>query len=189
MEKLRVMIACEDLRVSFAAIGLDAREIDCFPGYAVTACGQVFSRNHPTGSLAYFKPLKGHVDRKGYRGLTLCNSEGHFPRRVHRLVASAFHPNPDGLPCVRHKNGIAGDNRAENLAWATYVENEADKMAHGTWLTRMNGKMSEADRNRARRLVAEGLTHTETGKVIGVSHATISRLIGGKIWKGEQCAS
>ncbi len=186
---MRVLVACDDLCVSFAASGLDAREIDGFPGYAVTACGQVFSRNHPTGPLAYFKPLKGHVDRKGYRGLTLCNSEGHFPRRVHRLVASAFHPNPDGLPCVRHKNGSPSDNRAANLAWATYAENEADKLAHGTWLTRMNGKMTVADRVHARDLVSEGRTHTEVGKMLGVSHSTISRLIGGKIWRGEQCAS
>ena len=185
---MRVLVACT-IRDAFHGCGLDAREIEGFPGYAVTACGKVFSRNHPTGALGYFKELRGHVSPKGYRGLTLCNSSGHFPKRVHRLVASAFHPNPRGLPCVRHKNGIPGDNRAENLAWATYAENEADKLAHGTWLTRMNGKMTEADRTRARQLVAEGFNHTEAANAIGVSHSTVSRLINGKIWRDTACVS
>lgn len=54
---MRVLVACEysaTVRDAFRARGFDAREIDGFPGYAVTACGKVFSRNHPTGPLSYF---------------------------------------------------------------------------------------------------------------------------------------
>lgn len=37
--------------------------------------------------------------------------------KIHRIVCSAFHPNPNHLPEVNHKNEIKTDNRADNLEW------------------------------------------------------------------------
>jgi len=189
---VKVLVACEysaTVRDAFLARGFDACEIEGFPGYVVTRCGAIFSRNHPTGPLRWFKPIKGHIDRKGYRGLTLCNSQGHFPKRVHRLVAAAFHPNPDGLPCVRHINGNPMDNRAENLAWATYAENEADKHSHGTWETRRSGKLDEAQITSARKWHGEGMSRKAIALELGVSPPTISRLLNGRTWGNITCAS
>lgn len=42
---------------------------------------------------------------------------------VHRAVAELFIPNPENKPCVDHINTNKHDNRAVNLRWCTYNEN------------------------------------------------------------------
>jgi hypothetical protein len=60
---------------------------------------------------------------KGYR-TTQLYKEGKVQNvYVHRLVAEAFVANPDGKETVNHINGNKDDNRAENLEWNTYTEN------------------------------------------------------------------
>lgn len=59
---------------------------------------------------------------------------------VHRLVAQAFIPNPDGLPQVNHKNGNGMDNRVENLEWVTNKQNNSHAMANGMLHPNFEGK-------------------------------------------------
>ena len=49
---------------------------------------------------------------------------------IHRLIASAFIPNPTQKPVVDHIDRNVLNNSAENLRWATYSENGLNSQPH-----------------------------------------------------------
>lgn len=67
---------------------------------------------------------KSHVRSKTkYRTVTLYDNGAAVNVEVHRLVATAFIPNEQGLPCVNHKDGNGLNNNVENLEWCTFKQN------------------------------------------------------------------
>ena len=58
-----------------------------------------------------------------YIQVSLCKNGKIKAFLVHRLVAEAFIPNPDNLPCINHKDENPKNNQAENLEWCTYKYN------------------------------------------------------------------
>lgn len=70
--------------------------------------------------------VSGKLLKPGRRGeylfVVLSSTDKH---NVHRLVAQAFIPNPDRLPCVNHKDENKLNNCASNLEWCSRSYNKA----------------------------------------------------------------
>lgn len=94
--------------------------------YEVSDDGCVYSlpRLSSDGKRLRGKELKGGIYPNGYRFVILRDSSMNESRcLVHRLVATAFIPNPNNLPCVNHIDGIKRNNDVANLEWCTHTQN------------------------------------------------------------------
>lgn len=93
------------------------RDVPGYEGfYQVSNQGQV--RRTKSGRL-----LKPHNSGNGYLQAMLSKDNRRNYQLIHRLVALAFIPNPEGKPQVNHKNGVKSDNSVHNLEWCTMSEN------------------------------------------------------------------
>ena len=94
------------------------KPIEGYSDYEVSTWGRVFSRR--TGDF-----LVPQYNKKGYLRVDLRNENGRKHFKIHRLVAKAFIPNPDGKPQVNHIDGNKSNNSVTNLEWVTNKENHA----------------------------------------------------------------
>lgn len=69
------------------------------------------------------KPLHPQMNHNGYMMVHLYNHPKHKVTTVHRIVATAFIPNPENKRTVNHIDGNKKNNRVDNLEWATHGEN------------------------------------------------------------------
>lgn len=95
--------------------------------------------------------------------------------QVHRLVATAFIPNPGRKAEVNHIDGNASNNRVDNLEWATRTEN----MRHAFDVL---GYSPRYPRKRVR-CIETGRTYPSmcaAARDTGISQADISRIVNHK---------
>ncbi len=90
--------------------------------YEVSSLGRVKSLNYNhTGKEQILEPCEVSG---GYLKVNLWKNGKMHQKLVHRLVAIAFIPNPEGKPEVDHINGKKTDCRACNLRWVSSIENK-----------------------------------------------------------------
>ncbi len=87
-----------------------------------------FPRGRNRKEIKILKPL---FTPQGYLKVTLRNSDKEKTRRLHRLVAETFIPNPENKPEVNHKDGNKFNNCVDNLEWNTDTENKRHAIATG----------------------------------------------------------
>lgn len=88
------------------------KTINEFPNYEINELGQI--KNKKTGKI-----LSQSLSSKGYYQVNIGNKS----RRVHRLLAEAFIPNPSNLETVNHIDGNKLNNSLSNLEWMSRSNN------------------------------------------------------------------
>jgi len=96
-------------------------EIQGFENYLIYPDGKIWNTKGNGKFLKHYKIIGGYI------GVRLSNNGIVTNKRIHRLIAEHYIPNPENKPEVDHKNRIRHDNRIENLRWVTRSENEKNK--------------------------------------------------------------
>lgn len=99
--------------------------------YSISSFGRIRSvLKNTTGRGNCTRTIKEKIVKtcltvKGYHVFVLINNKKKKREKLHRLVAIAFHYNPDNKAEVNHKDLNKNNNRADNLEWCTGEENIA----------------------------------------------------------------
>lgn len=102
------------------------KDIPGFEGlYQVSNLGRV--KRLPLGKQWPYRRTHNNIRKQhiknGYYQVNLSKENKVKWICVHRLVALAFIPNPNNLPCINHRDENKLNNNIENLEWCSYAYN------------------------------------------------------------------
>jgi hypothetical protein len=167
--------------------------------YVAGSDGLIYSTNfNHTGKT---RALKGDYDKDGYHHVLMNIAGKRVYRRVHRLVALAFHGRPPTPKHqVNHINGTRTDNKPENLEYVTSQENtlhgyQVNGRTHSVkqrllassrfkWSANPKAKLNYEQVSEIRHLrntCKQSLQ--EVSDLFGVSRSQVSAIATGRNWK------
>lgn len=163
------------------------KTVSGYPLYRISNTGVVQScRRRGTTKLHGWIDLKQAVSR-GYKHVLLYSDNGKKVFSVHRLVATHFIKNINGLKVVNHKDANKTNNAVDNLEWVTHKDNVKHAFQNG--LIKRHGvhnsraKLDDLKVLTIRTLINTGWTNTRIAYEYGVKPHTISNIKHGITWR------
>lgn len=153
-------------------------------GIEVSTLGRVRTLDRVISSEKITRFQKGRVLKQsdngsGYLKVNIPINGKQAPKKVHRLVAQTFIPNPDNLPQVNHLDCNRADNNVENLEWCDNSYNQKYREKHGISNAESKGhplfaiKMATLE-------VLHFSSQQEAGRALGFGQGGIGAVIRGK---------
>lgn len=136
-------------------------------------------------SLRTNKNIYQHIDKRGYMTCLLFKEGKIFTKKIHRLVAEAFIPNPFNKPQVNHIDFNTSNNIVSNLEWCFSKENIQHSLKNNRW----NNKIKSITNNKhaCKKIISlhNGYTKefdsiNEAIKFYNISRTIIYRCLSGK---------
>lgn len=156
---------------------------ECCDLYYVSDMGRVWSV--ASQDFLKVKPM----DRRGHLGVCLYDRGQRKYRYIHRLMAEAFTPNPDGYPVVRHLDDDPSNNVLDNLKWGTQKDNMRDCIDNGHAHFVTNEERYKGLRPMMTPVIATDLetgeelwfeSQGEAGRSLGVPQANVYKVLVGE---------
>ena len=114
-------------------------------------------------------------DSKGAMCVWFTHNKRNMSRRVHRLIANTFIPNPENKKQVNHIDGNRENNRVDNLEWATQAENMYHAKVNG--LTNQPKINWQTAQEIIKRYKQGGKTQKQLAEEYGCTESNISNVI------------
>lgn len=150
-----------------SVIAEEWKDIEGYEGlYQISNKGRVKSLVGWNGHkyISREKILKPSKTSTGYWKVDLHKNGKKKSLKLHRVIASAFIPNPNNLPFINHIDSNPLNNSLENLEWCTPKYNSQYSYEHGNHKRKINEKDAIELYN------GDGTTSvTRVAKALGVS--------------------
>lgn len=152
-----------------------------YAGIEVSTLGNVRTLDKLISSEKYTRFFKGRVLKQsnssnGYLQVKILIDGKQITKRVHRLVAQTFIPNPDNLPQVNHRDCNRKNNNVENLEFCTASYNQKYREKHG-----VSSRQPVFAVNLSTLEVSHFRSQNEAGRALGVNVGNINSVIKGEI--------
>lgn len=159
--------------------------------YAVTESGKIWGYPKPHRYSTIGKNTKGRFLKPwlighGYETVSLYKEHKDKKFLVHRLIGSAYIPNPQNLREINHKNGNRLDNRVTNLEWVSSKENKAHAWKNGMYThsgeNHYLAKLNPKKVRQIRQLHQKGMNGMKIAKLMKISFGTAYGVLRGRSW-------
>ena len=145
------------------------KEIEGFENYIICTDGTVHNK-------------KGHnisrwKDNVGYLQVKLSKEGKWYYKRVHRLVAEAFIPNPHNLKQVNHIDGDKTNNEVSNLEWIDNKNNTQHGYDNNLYHSKHRNIKIEVYDKITHQLINTYKSIRETANELNINRKTLSRIL------------